>query len=232
MAVRCGFRNIGDMLVHEIAEGLKKAGKSQRDLAAALGLDASAVNRIIKGTRQIKAGEMDIIRKFLAAEAAPPAEPIREVAPAKSPVPDWRDMPRDIPVMGVAAGTLDGNGGAEFYLNGDISDYLRRPPGLAGAKHAFAVWTVSTSMVPWSQPGDPLFVNPSQPVRNGDHVIVELHGDDDHTPGPGFVKLLVRRAGSKLVLGQYNPPREDIEIPMARVKNLYRVIPIAELVGF
>jgi transcriptional regulator with XRE-family HTH domain len=48
-----------------IIDGLKKPGKSQRGLARALGTDASVVNRIVQGTRQLKAAEISPIAAYL-----------------------------------------------------------------------------------------------------------------------------------------------------------------------
>jgi transcriptional regulator with XRE-family HTH domain len=48
----------------EILRLLTESGRTQRDLARHLGVDPSIVNKIIKGTRQIKADEADQIRSF------------------------------------------------------------------------------------------------------------------------------------------------------------------------
>ena len=48
-----------------IAAELERAGKSQSDLARALNLIPSQVNKMIKGRRRITAAEGDAIRAFL-----------------------------------------------------------------------------------------------------------------------------------------------------------------------
>ena len=53
-----------------IAEQLDRPGYSQAGLARALGKDAAAVNRMLKGERQIKANELPVILGYL--KATPP----------------------------------------------------------------------------------------------------------------------------------------------------------------
>jgi len=228
----CGIRNNGRMNVDWIREGLKSAGKTQKELAEFIGLDGSAVTRIMSGERQLKANEAEKIRAFLgqaesAAGQKPAAQPPSDIRPDVLPGLRQFELPRDVPVLGVAVAGDDG----EFTLNGQASDYLRRPPGLAFVRTAFAVIVNSTSMEPWASPGDPLFVNPSRPARIGDHVIVECHGDTEGAAGPAYVKKLIKRTGVKIVLEQYNPSRSDIEIDLARVKNIFRIVPLSELIG-
>jgi SOS-response transcriptional repressor LexA len=54
-----------DMEPDWLRKELKKPGRSQSALARFLGLDASSVNRMTHGTRQIKASEADKIRLYL-----------------------------------------------------------------------------------------------------------------------------------------------------------------------
>src|SRR5690349_19729762 len=54
-----------------IAEMLERPGYSQAGLARALGKDAAAVNRMLKGERQIKANEVPVIVDYL--QVMPPA---------------------------------------------------------------------------------------------------------------------------------------------------------------
>ncbi len=137
-----------------------------------------------------------------------------------------RAMPRDVEVHGTAVG---GDGG-EFAFNGEVIDRVRRPPGVAAASGIFAVYVSGDSMAPRYDPGDLVYVNPHLPARAGTDVIVELHGADGE-PGPCFVKRLLRRAGGQVVLAQFNPPRDDIQIAETRIKQVYRILTTAELLG-
>jgi transcriptional regulator with XRE-family HTH domain len=60
-----------------ISSGLKKDGKDQYGLAAALGVDRSAISKLISGKRQLKADEIQKAARYL--EEPPPARlmPVR-----------------------------------------------------------------------------------------------------------------------------------------------------------
>lgn len=136
-------------------------------------------------------------------------------------------MPRDVPVLGSTVGGNDG----DFLLNGQVVDHVRRPPAMEAMKTAFALFVQGDSMWPWRAPGSLVYVHPARPPRNGDHVVVELHGDSEFAERPCYVKRLVSRTATLLRLEQYNPPRDDIEVPLQRVRTLYRVMEWEELLG-
>ncbi|MGF1610963.1 MAG: helix-turn-helix transcriptional regulator, partial [Kiloniellales bacterium] len=139
-------------------------------------------------------------------------------------------LPRNVPLRGTAAcGDTVGEAG-DFEFNGEIVDYVRRPPGIAAARNVFAVYVTGDSMAPRFEEGELVFVHPDKPPVNGCDVLVELHGHDGQ-PGPCYIKRLLRRTPSKLVLRQFNPPRDDIELPLAKVRVLYRILTPSELLG-
>ncbi|MFQ5974103.1 MAG: helix-turn-helix domain-containing protein [Alphaproteobacteria bacterium] len=152
--------------------------------------------------------------------------PLHGQSPAIVEVPPAGMLPRDVDVYGVAVGGLDG----DFSFNGTVIDRVRRPPGLAAARRVFAIYVVGDSMSPRFEHGDLVFIHPDRPARPGDDVVVELHGRGDE-PGQCYVKRLVRRTGSKIVLGQFNPRRDDIELPSSRMRHVYRILTAAELFG-
>ncbi|MDA0231427.1 MAG: hypothetical protein O3B21_14750 [Proteobacteria bacterium] len=137
--------------------------------------------------------------------------------------PDINALPKNFPVRGIALG---GEGG-EFTYNGGEIDIVRRPLALIGVDNAFAVYVAGDSMAPRFEPGELLFVHPGRPPQPGDDVLVELHGGDGE-PGACYLKRLVRRAGGKVVLGQFNPARE-IRIDAAKVRAIHKVLTRAEL---
>lgn len=53
-------------------------------------------------------------------------------------------MPIDVPVMGTAVGGSAG----DFQLNGQVVDYVRRPPGISGNRGAYCIYMTGTSMEP------------------------------------------------------------------------------------
>lgn len=230
-------RNMLVMDIEWIRKGLQKHGKTQRGLAVALGIDPSGVNRILKGTRLIKADELKTIADYLD-EPLPPealagnrtAPPSSEALKADISIPLSGELPLSLPVYGVAMG---GPGDA-FYLNGQVVDYVRRPPGLALAPKAFGVYVQGTSMEPRYEEGDLVIVNPARPARVGDYALIELFPTSAEGEvvevGPAFVKRLVRKTASEVICEQLNP-RQEVRYPANHVRHIYRVLSIAELFG-
>jgi len=141
-------------------------------------------------------------------------------------IPAPASMSRDVPLRGIAVAGDDG----AFEFNGEIVDYVRRPPGIAAAKNAFAIYVDGDSMVPRFDAGELVFVHPDKPPVNGCDVLIELHGHDGQ-PGPCFIKRLVKRTPTRIVLEQFNPPRDDIEFPHDEVRVVYRILTSSELMG-
>jgi phage repressor protein C with HTH and peptisase S24 domain len=139
-------------------------------------------------------------------------------------------LKRDVPVRGTVIGGDDG----DFTFNGDVVDLVRRPPGLAGASAVFAVYVHGDSMSPRFESGDLVFVNPSRPPTPGCDVIVEMAPQHGEGAGACYIKRLLRRTADKVVLRQFNPPageKQDFEIEHKRIRNLWRVLTPAELLG-
>ncbi len=143
-----------------------------------------------------------------------------------SALPHRADMPRDIPMLGVAAAGSDG----EFTLNGEPVDFLRRPGGLVHRKGIFAVTSTGDSMMPWRKPREPVYVDELQRPEIGDHIVIELKAETPGDPKPCYVKRLVRRTEKHIVVAQYNPPRE-FSFPTARVHRIYRALEWSEVLG-
>jgi phage repressor protein C with HTH and peptisase S24 domain len=93
----------------------------------------------------------------------------------------------------------------------------------------YAVHVVSDSMSPRFDPNDLLYVSSMRAAAIGDYVIVEMLGSDGE-PGKGYIKRLVKRSASKIVLHQFNPSKE-IEIEAAQVRAIHRVFTNNELFG-
>jgi phage repressor protein C with HTH and peptisase S24 domain len=124
---------------------------------------------------------------------------------------DIQDMPRKTPILGLAQG---GDGDDMFYLNGQVADYARTPPRIAGRANVFAIWTSGDSMFPWRASGDLVYVE-ERPVRVGDYVIL---------------KRLAGQTPTKIRLEQYNP-QKTIEIDRRKIVRMLRVIDWPELLG-
>lgn len=193
---------------------------------------ASDPNRqgITVGTLTALADALETTLSWLA-DGIGPKEVRPEVGPRTelSPVP-LRGGARDLPVPGIALGGSEEDG--DFQLNGEVQYYLDRPAGLVGRKRAFAVVIRNDSMIDSYKPGWPIFVDPDgrQPVAGVDDVLIELYPEEEGRAGPAFVKKLLARRGSEVVLWQQNPPKE-LRFPLDRVKQTLRVIPYPEAMG-
>lgn len=220
-------------LAEAIRREMTARGFNQKSLAEAAGLNVTAVRDILIGKSRSPRG--DTISKIAAALGVGAGVLLGEVGIAPrdevdlgtiQPLPGNATMSRDLPVIGTAAGGDNG----DFDMNGQVVDYVRRPPALAGLKEAFAIYLVGHSMEPRYDNGGLLFVHPGRPVSPGCDVLVELHGEHGGV-GHCMVKTLVRQAGGNYILQQYNPPRDDIEVRTERVRHIYRVLRNEELLG-
>jgi len=138
------------------------------------------------------------------------------------------EMPRDVPVYGSASCGDDGL----FEFNGEVADYVRRPPRLSAAKDAYALYVANESMVPWREPGQLVYVHPAIAPRVGDYVVVQMHPKKE---GQGalpeaYIKRLARLNNESVVLLQYNP-RKEISLRRKQIKSLHRIVDWSELMG-
>lgn len=155
-----------------------------------------------------------------AAAARPPAESLA--------IPKRSEMPQDLPVYGTAQGA---NGEGAFVINmGGQVDRIRRPPGLMANRDAFAIYVEGDSMEPRFEPGETVVVDPNRPVRPGDDVVLLVESPEPGQPPKAYIKRLVRRGAERVLVKQYNPPRE-MEFPTAAVKKIFRVMRVGELLG-
>lgn len=131
---------------------------------------------------------------------------------------------RKLPIYGHAAGGMADDG--RFILNGQTVAEVFCPPSLESVKGAYAVYTHGYSMSPRYEPGEVLYVHPALPVKRGDYVVVQIHGEEGEPP-LGFVKKFVSRSGDFLTLEQLNPPDGEahtIRLPAARVMSVHKVV--------
>jgi phage repressor protein C with HTH and peptisase S24 domain len=135
-------------------------------------------------------------------------------------------MPTDVPVYGMVVGGASG----DFRLNGQIVDYVRRPPGINFMRNTYALWVVGDSMAPWNKDGDLIYVSPARPAVAGDYVVVQMNDQADGEPGIAMVKQLVGRTPTLLKLAQFNPARE-FTVQLSKVKAVHRVLTLRELLG-
>ncbi len=212
----------------------KRRGLVQRNIAEALSIDVAAVG-MWEGGRNLPSTEnMMRTAGILGLDPAAlsrgelvytdttdlaDAEIISDPAPPPT-------GPMDVKLLGVSYGGDDG----DFTFNGEVSGYVRRPPGIASLHNVFALHVLSDSMVPRYDPGDIIYCGGRDAVP-GDHVVVEMFGDAEDQAGKSFIKRLKQRTTKEIIVDQYNPAKE-ITFDRYRIKNLWRVIPLKELLGF
>ena len=190
-----------------LAEQLGRPGFSQAGLARALGKDAAAVNRMLKGEREIKVKELPAIFGYLGA-VPPGGDPsaVPKLAPLAGGQPLRRlaelDGRPDVPVWGSAEAGRDG----AIKLHNDPIDYVRRSERMQGVRNPFAFYVVGGSMSPALEDGDQVVANPAVPLRAGaDCVFLQ---EDRSGTMLAQVKRLVRHNADHWRVRQFSPARD------------------------
>jgi phage repressor protein C with HTH and peptisase S24 domain len=127
--------------------------------------------------------------------------------------------PRDLRVLGMAECGPDG----WSLWNGEVIEMTSRPPNLAGAMLAYAVYVVGSSMEPRYHSGELVYVHPGRPVDVGAYVLVQVKPKEDGDAPRAVVKRLVRRSATKVMLEQFNP-KKTIELKTADIISMHRVV--------
>ncbi|QKV20265.1 XRE family transcriptional regulator [Oricola thermophila] len=133
--------------------------------------------------------------------------------------------PRTVPVYGTAAGRDDG----AMHLGTDVIDWLSCPPGLEGARDAYALYVVGESMQPRYYPGDVVIIAPHRPPRAGDCVVIQCKSADTGAT-EAWVKEYVATTADEIVARQYNPPAE-MRFPRAEVSAVHRIMTLNDLLS-
>lgn len=128
-----------------------------------------------------------------------------------------------IPVMGVGEGGDEG----KSLWNGEAVDYAARPPALSGAPSGYATCIIGTSMEPRYHPGEVIYVHPGKPVTAGAYVLVQLKPSAEGEPPLALIKRLAKRTTTRMVLEQFNPPKQ-LEIPARDVVCIHRIVASGE----
>jgi SOS-response transcriptional repressor LexA len=243
-----------------LRERIRDLGKTGQGLANALGVNKARVSEIIGGRRGVKAEEVtviamyvemteqDVLARLTGRPAAPMGQPLsghppglteQPLSPLSTPpmmrgsfIPRTAELPPpggmlvDVPVFGTVVGGVD----ADFEMNGEVIDRVRRPPGLLNAKNAFALYVVGTSMSPRYDEGDLIFIHPGKPPVPGCDVVIELHAIDDFGRNKALLKTYRGKSPNRLLLSQLNP-EGPLELQLSEVKQVLRVLRTNELLG-
>jgi hypothetical protein len=230
----------GDDWTGWLRQGLARAGRTQRGLALALGVDASAVSRLLHGQRRLRAHEIPVAARYLGLESAGPLAPALPGFAERGAAPRHRPAAQGIPgagwpleLRGVAAGSAPDIDDDLFLLNdAQPIDRVRRPDGLIARPEAFALQVIGASMAPRYEPGDVIAVDPGEPPAIGADVVVALAAADGEATGRALLlKRLLRLTPRQVQLEQFNPRRDDILLPRARVAALWTVLPLKAVLG-
>ncbi len=205
------------MLTHHQVWGAVDAlaaasGMSASGLARRAGLDATTFN---KSKRQAANGRprwpsTESIAKILEATNTP-LDRFLGLVNAISPA-----LKQTVPLIGLAQA---GKGG--FFDDGGFPvgsgwDEVEAPE-LAGT-HAYALEISGDSMSPVYREGDIIIVNPEQPVRRGDRVVVKT------SEGEVLAKELKRQTARTLELRSLNAEHEDRVLAMENVAWIARIL--------
>jgi len=106
--------------------------------------------------------------------------------------------------------------------DGTPAAHVKAPPSLIGVKDAYALYAGDGAMEPRYFEGDLVYVNPVQPPRLNDFVVVRLAAGGLH------IRRLVGRTDEKVTLERYNPASSE-EVERGTILDLHRILNSDEL---
>ena len=185
------------MDVDWIKSELRKSGRTQTGLAKAMGVDPSAVTRILKGDRKIRLDEVPKIEAFLRGE---PPTPLNEAVKAPGEFPEATEQGGSLPILASAQNGLAGG----IVLSRTTIERRAMPEPLKGVEGGFGFYMIGNSMDPRFKHGELILVHPAKPAAPGDYVVVTLN-PDEAGQSRTLVKELVAQTSGGLNLRQLNP---------------------------
>lgn len=224
--------------MNKIKEIRELRGLSQARLADLIGTSQPQIDRLEKGQRKLTTDWMARIAAALNCKQSDllveSAGKLATNAPiSKSNVrnvvrelPDFQQLPKDVPVYGTAE-----CGDGAFYMNeGQVVDWVRRPPGIERARGVFGIYLHGSSMEPAWHSGDLVFLDPNRPPQVGRYVVLELKPKRDGDAPIALFKVLLRRTGEYYELRQFNPEK-TFKVKVGDILRAHRVLTNAELLG-
>jgi phage repressor protein C with HTH and peptisase S24 domain len=181
------------LTIEQIREGLTKPGKTQKGLAAALGVDNSQISRLLTGRRQLRAHEVPLILAYLEAEGGAGAGRSRTAMPEVVQIGGDRFAMLPVYEAAVSAGPgLEPEDGSPISRIAFRTDWLRTIA--RGNIGDLVVLTVDgDSMEPTLRQGDSVLVDLSQrrPQQKDGIYVIRTDGG-----------LQVKRVASNPVTGR------------------------------
>jgi phage repressor protein C with HTH and peptisase S24 domain len=127
-----------------------------------------------------------------------------------------------IPIIGIVAGSISGRPSLASAMG-----FIHRPPALALAPNAYAMYVNGSSMVPKFDHGDLIVVDPDRTPKPGDAVVLQLRTfDGDHIATS--IKLLVSISDTVVTVHQLNPAG-TIQHARSAVAAIDKVLKLAEI---
>lgn len=150
-------------IIEALAQDRKK---TKSGLAAALGIDPSAVTRLLRGERRLKFTEAQLAAEYLGVEAP---GGVSEGA--------WSETQSDAQKDKNTAPLFRADARKDGFWQIDIdrqSVIERKPrsPQLAGVRSAFGFYAPDQSMSPRFKIGEIVWINPMRPVAPGDDAML------------------------------------------------------------
>ena len=187
-----------------IIEALAATGKTQAELARAMNINPSGVNRLLKGERILRANELPVIERFLGVKspfgAIGAEDRGRDYAGA-----DFSSAEQSAPMFS-ASGDADG---MTIIRTGDQPISMEiKPPRHANMRGLWSFPAVGEAMAPRFEPGETVWVNPHRQPRIGDDVLLI----ENREPSPElycFLRKLVRETPKSWTARQHTPARES-----------------------
>lgn len=139
-------------LYQQIADIIDRSPQlTQRGLAAALGVNPAAVNRMLYGQRRIRADELPVIEKYLGQKIGQAT-----ASTALSPVPVYE------------------------FTQGlrKAVDWAKRHPTQQDVDEAFAIYVPGDDMAPRYFQGELAYVHPGRPIESDRDALIKMNSGD------------------------------------------------------
>lgn len=231
-------------IIHQrIRERLTELNLTEEQASRSAGLDKTYLRKLFErpsssprgNTLEQLARALQVDVAFLVAPAAHGGELVvekvdsskvaNEVKSAPVSPPSRQVMPNDVPVLGTAAGSMEG----AFQLTDGVIDYVRRPPALMNTRDVYSIFVEGSSMYPEHKHGDLRFVSPHKPARVGDSVVIQIKNDGRLT-FDAMIGHLVKRTSTQLQIGKLNPEM-TLTFALSDIASIHKVLDMNELFG-
>jgi phage repressor protein C with HTH and peptisase S24 domain len=226
-----------------LKEARKAAGfKTAKIAAESLGVPYSTYSQHENGTRGIVREAQLYVRRYKISldwlmrgkgpgpSGAPAELETTEAAQEHRPVPNasfpprYQTFPADhsLPLLGQTVGGPNGR----FVLNGSEVGRVFTPPMLEGVEGAYAVRVYGTSMEPRYVAGETVWLNPHEPVRQGDDVVVQILTDEENGR-ESYIKKFLSQSAKVTRLWQHNPEEgetSELSFDSDRVFSIHKIV--------